>query len=248
MFARFDGRAIHGVHLADAPFTVDKALTATWSQGIGAEIMGRGKFGPQTGAWGDDDWRGWWGDTPPFRTPVFVLTHYAHPDIHFDNGTSFHFIDASPQEALEQATQAAAGLDVRLGGGPSTIREFLAADLVDFMHLVTAPLVLGSGVSLWERLTGVEERFGHSVRRHPQRPGPPVLEPKNHLIRRPWHTRTARRRIPDRASFVVRFFGGSPPIGVPSWSGHRGYPPCRSQCHRRRGDRRGPNPILGSRG
>jgi dihydrofolate reductase len=159
LFARFDGSAIHGVHLAESPFTVDKALTATWSQGVGAEIMGRRKFGPQTGAWGEDDWRGWWGDAPPFRTPVFVLTHHAHPDIHFDNGTSFHFLDASPEEALAQATTAAQGQDVRLGGGPSTIRQFLAADLVDFMHLVTVPLVLGSGVALWEGLGGVHERF-----------------------------------------------------------------------------------------
>jgi dihydrofolate reductase len=160
LFARFDGRVIHGIHHADDMFTVDRALTATWSQGVGAEIMGRRKFGPQSGAWGDDDWRGWWGDEPPFRTPVFVMTHHHHPPIHFDNGTSFHFIDASPEEALEQARQAANGQDVRLGGGPSTIRQFLQADLVDFMHLVTVPLVLGSGVCLWDGLAGMHERYG----------------------------------------------------------------------------------------
>lgn len=159
LFARFDGRVIHGIHHADGPFTVDRALTATWSQGVGAEIMGRRKFGPQSGEWEDDDWRGWWGDAPPFGTPVFVMTHHARPPIHFDNGTSFHFVDASPEEALEQARRAADGQDVRLGGGPSTIRQFLQADLVDFMHLVTVPLVLGSGVSLWEGLAGVHERF-----------------------------------------------------------------------------------------
>jgi dihydrofolate reductase len=102
------------------------------------------------------------GDEPPFRTPVFVMTHHHHPPIHFDNGTSFHVIDASPEEALEQARQAANGQDVRLGGGPSTIRQFLQADLVDFKHLVTVPLVLGSGVSLWNGLAGMHERIASS--------------------------------------------------------------------------------------
>ncbi|MET3806056.1 dihydrofolate reductase [Nakamurella sp. UYEF19] len=163
LFARFDGRVIHGVHHTEDPFTIDRALTSLWGQGVGAEIMGRRKFGPQSGPWGDDDWRGWWGDEPPFRTQVFVMTHHAHPPIHFDNGTSFHFIDAPPQEVLGYAKEAANGLDVRLGGGPSTIRQFLHADLVDFMHLVTVPLVLGSGVSLWEGLAGVHQRFDIEV-------------------------------------------------------------------------------------
>ena len=159
LFAQFDGRAIDGIHHVDDPFTVDRVLTAAWGQGVGAEIMGRRKFGPQSGSWGDDDWRGWWGDEPPFRTPVFVMTHHARLPIHFDNGTSFHFVDAPPHEVLWQAKEAANGQDVRLGGGPSTIRQFLHADLVDFMHLVTVPLVLGSGVSLWHGLDGVHQRF-----------------------------------------------------------------------------------------
>ena len=87
------------------------------------------------------------------------MSHHAHQPIHFDNGTSFHFIDASPEGALEQAKEAANGQDVRLGGGPSTIRQFLHADLVDFMHLVTVPLVLGSGVPLWDGLAEVHQRF-----------------------------------------------------------------------------------------
>ncbi|HVX46560.1 MAG TPA: dihydrofolate reductase family protein [Mycobacteriales bacterium] len=160
LFARFDGRAIHGIqHAGGDPFTIDRALTATWGQGVGAEIMGRRKFGPQSGPWGEDGWRGWWGDEPPFGTPVFILTHHEHAPIHFENGTSFHFIDASPEEALEQASAAANGLDVRLGGGPSSIRQFLEADLVDFMHLVTVPVVLGAGVSLWDGLGGLHERY-----------------------------------------------------------------------------------------
>ncbi|GAB2479634.1 dihydrofolate reductase family protein [Jatrophihabitans fulvus] len=159
LFARFDGRVIHGVHHADAPFTVGRALTSTWGQGVGAEIMGRRKFGPQTGPWPDDGWVGWWGDEPPFRTPVFVLTHHPRAPIEFANGTTFHFVDASPQDALALAIEAAGGLDVRLGGGPSSIRDFLRADLVDVLHLVTQPIVLGRGVPLFEGLDGIHRRF-----------------------------------------------------------------------------------------
>ncbi len=143
----------------DAPITLDRALTATWGQGIGAEIMGRRKFGPQSGAWPDDGWRGWWGEEPPFRAPVVVLTHHAREPLHFDNGTSFHFLDATPEEALAHARDLAGGKDIRLGGGPSTIRQFLAADLVDFMHLVTVPVTLGAGIRLWEGLDGIQDRF-----------------------------------------------------------------------------------------
>ncbi|WP_265445404.1 dihydrofolate reductase family protein [Flexivirga meconopsidis] len=159
LFADFDGRFIHGLGAVDAPVTLDRALSTTWGQGIGAEIMGRGKFGPQTGPWPDDDWRGWWGDEPPFRTPVFVLTHYPRPAIAFDNGTVFHFVDADPGEALRLAQEAADGQDVRIGGGPDTYRQFLAADLVDTMHIVTVPIVLGHGNPLWTGLGGIEQRF-----------------------------------------------------------------------------------------
>jgi dihydrofolate reductase len=130
-----------------------------WGQGIGAEIMGRRKFGPQTGPWPDDGWQGWWEDEPPFRTPVFVLTHFPHPTIDFPNGTSFRFVDGSPDEVLHMAKEAAAGLDVRIGGGPSTVRQFLEADLVDFMHLTILPITLGHGVSLWGDRAGIEDRF-----------------------------------------------------------------------------------------
>ncbi|MFD4989741.1 dihydrofolate reductase family protein [Streptomyces sp. NPDC058372] len=159
LFARFDGRVIDGVDAVEDPITLDRALTSTWGQGIGAEIMGRGKFGPQTGEWTDDGWRGWWGDEPPFRTPVVVLTHHRRDPLHFDNGTSFHFLDATPEDALAYAQDLAGGRDVRIGGGPSTVRQFLAADLVDFMHLVTVPLTLGAGVSLWDGMAGVQDRF-----------------------------------------------------------------------------------------
>lgn len=159
LFGWFDGRGIDGIDKVDAPVTLDRTLVSLWGQGIGAEIMGRKKFGPQEGPWPDDGWRGWWGEEPPFKTPCFVLTHHPRRPMEFDNGTSFHFIDASPKEALSQAISAANGLDVRIGGGPSTIRQFLAADLVDFMHVAIVPITLGTGISLWEGISGVEDRF-----------------------------------------------------------------------------------------
>ncbi|WP_235735232.1 dihydrofolate reductase family protein [Nocardioides alcanivorans] len=156
LFSRFDGRAIHGIdRVDDSPVTFDHALTSTWGQGIGAEIMGRRKFGPQQGAWPDHEWRGWWGDEPPFQTPVFVMTHYPRPPIEFANGTSFHFVDGSAEDVLGQARAAAGRLDVRIGGGPTTVRQFLAAGLIDFMHLAIVPVTLGRGVSLFEGLDDV---------------------------------------------------------------------------------------------
>jgi len=126
-------------------------------EGFGAEIMGAGKFGPP--GWQDDaDWQGWWGDEPPFHTPVFVLTHRPRPSLTLGE-TTFHFLDATPEEALRRARDAAGDLDVRLGGGPATIREFLSADLVDAMHLVLVPIVLGRGGRIWDGQEGLEERF-----------------------------------------------------------------------------------------
>jgi dihydrofolate reductase len=142
---------------------VDHAFAERHGPGIGAEIMGRGKFGPQTGPWTDlgtdDEWCGWWGPNPPFHTPVFVLTHHPRPSLEMEGGTVFHFVDASPQEVLDLAREAAGGLDVRVGGGPTVLRDFLAADLVDAMHVVQVPIVLGRGVRLWEGLERLEERF-----------------------------------------------------------------------------------------
>jgi dihydrofolate reductase len=138
---------------------VDDAFAGNWARGIGAEIMGRNKFGPQRGPWTDEEWTGWWGDDPPFHTPVFVLTHHPRKTIAMKGGTTFHFIDATPAEALAAARQAAGGLDVRIGGGPSTVRQFLAADLIDHMHVVIVPIVLGRGERLWDGLDHIEERF-----------------------------------------------------------------------------------------
>jgi dihydrofolate reductase len=143
---------------------VDNAFAERYIPNIGAEIMGRGKFGPpEQGPWTalgtDEEWRGWWGPNPPFHTPVFVLTHHPRPSLEMEGGTVFHFIDASPQEALDLARQAAGDLDVRIGGGPSMVRDFLAADLIDVMHVAQVPILLGRGVRLWDGLEGIEERF-----------------------------------------------------------------------------------------
>jgi len=139
---------------------IDDSMASTWVEGIGAEIMGRHKFAPrQEGPWEDESWQGWWGDNPPFHTPCFILTHHPRPSIEMEGGTTFHFIDATPEEALRQAREAAGGLDVRIGGGPTTVREFLAADLIDHLHIVVVPILLGRGVRLWDGLEGIEERF-----------------------------------------------------------------------------------------
>jgi dihydrofolate reductase len=98
--------------------------------------MGRRKLGPQTGPWTDDEWCGWWGDEPPFETTVFVMTHYPRPTIDFANGTSFHVVDGTPEEVRALAREAAGGKDVRIGGGPTTVREFLSVGLVDVMQVV----------------------------------------------------------------------------------------------------------------
>jgi dihydrofolate reductase len=144
----------------DGPMTVDEAIADLWGKGIGAEIMGRNKFKPSSGPWDpDDDWRGWWGEDPPFHTACFVLTHHHRPPLRMGGGTTFHFVDASPADAVELATQAANGLDVRLGGGPTTVREFLSADLIDHLHVIVVPIVIGRGIRLWDGLEGVQERF-----------------------------------------------------------------------------------------
>jgi dihydrofolate reductase len=149
-----------GFHGNDEGSTgVDEAFASQWSPGIGVEIMGRNKFGPQRGPWADLEWRGWWGDNPPFHTPVIVLTHHPRPALEMAGGTTFHFVDADPGAALEQARALAGDLDVRLGGGATSIRQFLQADLVDQMHIVVVPVILGRGERLWDGLDGLEQRF-----------------------------------------------------------------------------------------
>jgi len=137
---------------------IDDGFASAWGDNIGAEIMGRRKFGPQQGSWEDDGWRGWWGEEPPFHSPVVVLTHYPRPEMVVGE-TTFHFKDATPSEALDLAFELAGGKDVRLGGGANVVRQFLAADLVDYLHVVVSPIILGRGERLWDGLEGLEERF-----------------------------------------------------------------------------------------
>src|SRR5580700_4307090 len=131
---------------------------AAGTAGIGAEIMGAGKFGPP--GWQDDpEWRGWWGPNPPFHTPTYVLTHRPRPPLEMDGGTTFHFLDVAPVDALAVAREAADGQDVRIGGGPTMLREFLAAGLVDHLHVVQVPILLGRGVRLWGGLDALDEQY-----------------------------------------------------------------------------------------
>ena len=145
---------------------IDDAFLRLFAAGIGAEIMGAGKYG-HPGWHRDPEWKGPWGSNPPFHTPVFVLTHHTRPSIEMDGGTTYHFIDASPAEALETAREAADGKDVRIGGGPTMIREFLAAGLVDHMHIVVVPILLGRGVRLWNGLEGLENDYEVEVTSSP---------------------------------------------------------------------------------
>lgn len=137
---------------------VDEKYASAYFKGTGAEIMGAGMFGLHL--FGDDPgWRGWWGDEPPFEVPVFVLSHTPRPSIEFDNGTAFHFIDASPRDALNRAREAAGDADVRIGGGIDVVRQFLGAGLVDRLHLAVAPIVLGRGERIWDDLRGLENDY-----------------------------------------------------------------------------------------
>ena len=137
---------------------IDDAFAQQHGPGIGAEIMGAGKFGPP--GWHEDpEWKGWWGPNPPFHTPTFVLTHHPREPIEREGGTTFHFLDAAPAEAVEKAKEAAHGRDVRLGGGPTMIRDFLSAGLVDHMHVVVVPILLGRGIRLWDGLEGLEKDY-----------------------------------------------------------------------------------------
>ena len=137
---------------------VDDAYARAYFEDVAAEIMGAGMFGLHNFP-DDPEWRGWWGDEPPFHVPVFVLTHTPRESIEFPNGTVFHFLTATPEEALARATAAADGGDVRIGGGPSTIRPFLRAGLVDRLHVAIAPIILGSGIRLWDELRGLEADY-----------------------------------------------------------------------------------------
>lgn len=142
---------------------VDEDFASAGMDNLGAWILGRNMFGPVRGPWPDDSWRGWWGPSPPYHVPVFVLTHHARPDLAMEGGTTFHFVTGGIEEALDRARAAAAERDVRVGGGVETVRQYLRARLLDELHLAVAPVLLGSGESL---LHGLDLRaLGYRIAR-----------------------------------------------------------------------------------
>jgi dihydrofolate reductase len=133
---------------------IDHESAVAGFDGIGAWILGRNMFGPIRGHWDDDEWKGWWGDEPPYHCPVFVLTHHARAPITMNGGTTFHFVTDGIESALARAFEAAGGEDVRLGGGASTVQQYLRAGLIDELNLVIVPTLLGRGERLFANLDG----------------------------------------------------------------------------------------------
>ena len=155
----------------------DEEFAARGFRNIGAWIMGRNMFGPIRGPWPDAQWKGWWGQNPPYHVPVFVLTHHARPPLEMEGNTTFHFVTGGIHEALDRARKAANGMDVRIGGGPNVIQQYLREALIDELHIAIAPVLLGQGERLFEgvdlRTLGYEcvkfaasEKAAHVVLRH----------------------------------------------------------------------------------
>jgi dihydrofolate reductase len=138
---------------------IDDDFAARADANIGATIMGRNMFGPQRGPWPNEDWKGWWGEEPPYHHPVFVLSHHERARFDMKGGTSFTFVNDGIESALKQAFAAANGKDVRIGGGASTVSQYLKAGLVDELHFVAVPLLLGSGERIFEGLGGLQDRY-----------------------------------------------------------------------------------------
>lgn len=131
---------------------IDEEFASRSFENLGAWIMGRNMFGPIRGDWPDEEWKGWWGDNPPYHVPVFVLTHHDRKPLEMAGGTTFHFVTGGIEDALERAREAAGGKDVRIGGGVSTIRQYFEARLIDEVHLAVSPVLLGDGESLFGEL------------------------------------------------------------------------------------------------
>ena len=146
-------RTVHG-QAGGEEGTLDDGFAARQLDGVGAWIMGRNMFGPVRGPWPDDSWRGWWGENPPYHGPVFVLTHHPRPPLSMQGGTTFHFVTEGIESALERAFEAAGGKDVLVGGGASTVQQYLRAGLIDEMHYAIAPILLGGGERLFDNLDG----------------------------------------------------------------------------------------------
>jgi dihydrofolate reductase len=139
--------------------TIDGEFVKAGDAGIGATVMGRNMFGPIRGSWGDESWKGWWGDNPPYHNQVFVLTHHPRAPIPMEGGTTFNFVTDGIESALAQAFDAADGADVRLGGGIATVQEYLKARLIDEMHIAIAPVTLGRGERLFDNLDNGPEGY-----------------------------------------------------------------------------------------
>lgn len=131
---------------------VDQDFARRSMEGFGAFILGRNMFGPVRGDWPDDEWNGWWGDNPPYHAPTFVLTHYPRDPIFMEGGTTFHFVTDGIHAALERAREAAGAKDVKIGGGVSTVRQYLQAGLIDDLHFAISPVLLGKGEAMFEGL------------------------------------------------------------------------------------------------
>ena len=138
---------------------VDQAFRTAGERGIGANIMGRNMFGPIRGDWPDDEWKGWWGDEPPYHNAVFVLTHHAREPIEMQGGTTFYFVTDGIESAYKQAFDAAGGKDVRLNGGASTIRQYMRAGLLDELHVTISPILLGGGERVFDDVGDASERY-----------------------------------------------------------------------------------------
>ena len=161
---------------------VDDDFAARGFENLGAWVLGRNMFSPTRGAWADMNWKGWWGDTPPYHVPVFILTHHARPSIEMDGGTTFHFVTEGIRVALDRAREAAGERDVRIGGGANTIQQYLRERLIDELHIAISPVLLGDGERLFEgvdlRALGYEcvefvasEKATHVVLRQQRRGG-----------------------------------------------------------------------------
>jgi dihydrofolate reductase len=143
---------------------IDNGIAEQGFANIGAWILGRNMFGPVRGPWPDESWKGWWGEEPPYHVPVFVLTHHARSPLAMKGGTTFYFVTQGIHAALEQAKKAAGGKDVRVGGGVSTLRQYLQARLIDELHLAVRPVLLGTGENLWRDID--MRALGYEVQKH----------------------------------------------------------------------------------
>lgn len=159
------GDGMEGLHdwmfaaIEDGATGLDSERARRWDQNIGATIMGRNMFSPQRGPWEDESWTGWWGPNPPYHHPVFVHTHHPRPDIPMEGGTTFHLTDEPPAKVLDRAFAAANGQDVIIGGGATTIQQYLRAGLIDELNLAIVPLLAGAGVRLFDNLDGALTQY-----------------------------------------------------------------------------------------